>query len=247
MKIFFLKIKSFKRIVQKPFRFIRYNKYLLRLLNRPLHEFRYNIHSQNGEDGVIEEIFKRIGIKGGWVVEFGAWNGVHLSNTLRLLEMNDQFRAVYIEGDTDKYDALEREAKSLNNRIVPINAYVQASNDNSLENILNRTPTPDDFELLSIDVDGQDYQIWEKFEGYRPKVVIIEINSSIPHHIEQIHGPEGQSSSFRSMLYLGIRKGYTCVCHTGNMFFIRNDFVSKLHLQDRYLKKPELFFLTKWL
>ena len=161
--------------------------------------------------------------------------------------MNDQFCAVYIEGDMDKYKALVREAKRFNDRIISINAYVQSSNDNSLENILNRTPIPNDFELLSIDVDGQDYQIWEKFEGYRPKVVIIEINSSILPHIEQIHGPKGQGSSFRSMLLLGIRKGYTCVCHTGNMFFIRNDLVSKLHLKDRYLKKPELLFLTKWL
>ena len=60
-----------------------------------------NIYSQNGEDGIIEELLKRLDIKNGWVCEFGAWDGINLSNTFRLVE--NGFNAVFIEGDQNKY------------------------------------------------------------------------------------------------------------------------------------------------
>ena len=59
--------------------------------------FRKNLYSQDGEDGVIEEIFKRLSINKGTFVEFGAWDGKYLSNTFALLQKN--WAGVYIEGD----------------------------------------------------------------------------------------------------------------------------------------------------
>ena len=71
-------------------------------------EYRKNIHSQNGEDGVIDEIFKRINLASlsheKWCVEFGAWDGKHYSNTFHLVEQG--WNAVYIEGDIEKYSDL---------------------------------------------------------------------------------------------------------------------------------------------
>ena len=63
-----------------------------------------NKYSQNGEDGVIEELLKRLQIDNGWVCEFGAWDGKHLSNTFKLVEKG--FNAVYIEGDKERYKDL---------------------------------------------------------------------------------------------------------------------------------------------
>ena len=54
-----------------------------------------NVHSQNGEDGVIAEILDRLPELDRWCVEFGAWDGVHLSNTRHLIESRD-FGAVLI-------------------------------------------------------------------------------------------------------------------------------------------------------
>jgi len=235
------------KTIKKALKKVRYNIYLLRILRRPLNEFRYNIYSQIGEDGVVEELFRRLGIRKGWVVEFGAWDGVYLSNTYRLIEEDKRFRAVYIEGDRERYKALQSTAAKFENRIIAIHALVQPTGEASLERLLDKTPVPNDFELLSIDVDGIDYQIWEQFGGYSPKVVIIEVDSSIPPDKEQIHGSGGQYASFRSMLDLGKRKGYTCVCHTGNMFFVRNDLLPKAHLKKQFQSKPELLFCRSWL
>ena len=63
-------------------------------------KYRKNKYSQNGEDGVLQEILKRLNIKKGWVCEFGAWDGKHLSNTFNLVEKKN-FQAVYIEGNNN--------------------------------------------------------------------------------------------------------------------------------------------------
>ena len=73
--------------------------------------------------------------------------------------------------------------------------------------------------VLSIDIDNNDYHIWKAYNG-TPDIVIIEINSSIQPHITMIPGDRG--ASYRSMVELGISKGYTLLCHTGNLIFILN-------------------------
>ena len=69
-----------------------------------LKDYSFNKFSQNGEDGIIQEILKRLNLNNSeekWCVEFGAWDGIYLSNTFNLV-LND-WNAVYIEGDKSKY------------------------------------------------------------------------------------------------------------------------------------------------
>ena len=61
-----------------------------------------------------------------------------------------------------------------------IHAYVEPRKPNTLDNILASTRVSREFEVLSVDVDSYDWQIWESLQNYTPTVVIIEINSSIP-------------------------------------------------------------------
>ena len=192
-------------------------------------EYFKNIHSQNGEDGIIEELLKRLDIKHGWVCEFGAWDGIHLSNTFNLVEKG--FNAVFIEGDVNKYNDLLNTVQKYKN-IIPLNAFVDYNNnENSLDNLLSKTNIPKDFDILSIDIDSYDYQVWKSVQLYHPKIVIIEINSTVnTNNHEYIHDSiKYNGTGFGPTLNLGIEKGYTFILHTGNMFFIRNDLFDKLN------------------
>ena len=188
-----------------------------------------NKYSQNGEDGLLNEICKRIGLIPIWVCEFGAWDGKYLSNTFEFIETGTT--AVLIE--PVKYKDLEKTAKEYPS-IYPICAMISHTNDaTKLDTLLATTPIPYDFEILSLDIDGEDYHIWESLTKYNPKIVIIEINSLIhPENKDYIHSSRNGclGSGFGATLELGKRKGYTFVCHTGNMIFIRNDLYSNLNL-----------------
>ena len=200
--------------------------------NKFFNIYNKNVYSQNGEDGIIEELLKRLNIKNGWVCEFGAWDGINLSNTFNLVK-NNKFNAVFIEGDKNKYKDLLNTVEKYPN-IIPINAYVDHNNtNNSLDNLLKQTMIPYDFDILSIDIDSYDYQVWKSLKMYKPKLVIIEINFSVKvNNKEWIHTPDKyMSTGFKPTYDLGIEKGYKFVLHTGNMFFIREDLFDILNIK----------------
>lgn len=202
----------------------------------------HNRYSQNGEDGILEEIFRRLGIAPGWFVEFGAWDGKHLSNAYNLLA-HHQWQGVFIEGSPQKFQDLLRTAAEFPGKIHPLCAMVGFEGDGKLDDLLARTPIPKDFELLSIDIDSYDWQVWNALEKYRPKLVVIECNCAIAPGVHSIHNPPAsEGASFTALVELGRRKGYTLVCHTGNCFFILNELASALNIDPALLASPEKFF-----
>jgi hypothetical protein len=230
-----------------------------------LNGFRKNIYSQNGEDGVLCEILKRLDIicpnnlEGGsyWCCEFGAWDGKNQSNTFNLVK-EYSWNAVMIEGNKERFIDLERTVQEYPS-IHAIHAFVDYKPDSEhlLDKILKKCPIPTDFELLSIDIDSDDLAVWQSLNEYNPKIVVIEINSSIPPGILMWHSlgkmpplsddQYGQGNSFSSTLNVGIKKGYSLVCHTGNMIFVRNDLIPKVRIDRIYFDFPELLFDTSWL
>lgn len=214
--------------------------------NRFYKKYKKNIHSQNGEDGVLAELLKRLGINNGWVCEFGAWDGIHLSNTFNLIQQG--FRGVLIEGDKNKYQELLKTASKYD-KIIPIQSTIGYHEGSVLlDDVLETTDIPKDFDILSIDVDSCDYYIWKSLQKYQPKIVIIEINSSVnPNNENWIYTPNHNrfsTTAFRPMLNLGIEKGYTFVLHTGNMIFARNDVFNNLDIHYNDVLEN---FRTNWL
>jgi hypothetical protein len=214
-----------------------------------LNSYALNIYSQNGEDGIIAEIVNRIKDKvvlTNWVVEFGAWDGKHLSNSFLLIEKG--FHAVLIESDTHRFIDLEKTAGQFP-KIVAINKEVSRSSDdmNSLDKILKDTEIPIDFDLLSIDIDSYDLDVWESLVNFTPKIVIIEINSRILPGIKWRHTEFTPGNSFSSTISVAKNKGYTPICHTGNLIFIRNDLLAFVGIGKRFIDYPELLFNTQWI
>ena len=172
-----------------------------------LKSFEKNIQSQFGEDGVIEEIFNRIGTTNKICVEFGAWDGIHLSNAWNLWH-NKEWEALLIEGDKEKHELLVTNTKDFEN-VQPYLAYVTSEGDNSLDSILKKVNFPINLDLLSIDIDGDDYYIFESLLKFKPRLILVEYNPTIPPEIEIIQKRgEYFGASALSLLNLSHVKGY---------------------------------------
>jgi hypothetical protein len=191
--------------------------------------------SQNGEEGIIEAIFEIITPANKWCVEFGAWDGINMSNTCYFLK-NKSWRGVHIEGNPARFQQLVANFSSFSH-IYQFNELVGfTSGKDTLDDFLSNTPIPKEFDLLSIDIDGNDYHIWESLKIYRPRLLVIEINPRIPNDILFIQDRDmlvNQGSSLLALITLGKMKGYELVCvHHTNAFFVLKSEFNKFGITD---------------
>jgi len=200
-----------------------------------LAKYQKNIFSQNGEDGVIEEILNRLGKNSDKSsCEFGAWDGIHLSNCYNLI-LSKSFKGLFIEGDKKKFIDLKKNLETKNTILV--NKYVTFEGQNSLDRILEANNFNIDFDLLSIDIDGNDYHIFESLKKFKPKIIVIEFNPTIPNDVEFIQEKNdkiNQGSSALSILKLAKKKNYSLICATHcNLFFVEETF-KKIIIGDNF-------------
>jgi hypothetical protein len=195
------------------------------------HELR--VFSQNGEDGVLAEILRRIGTGSRTFAEFGIQDGSE--GTTVFLAQVLGWSGVYLEADPDAYAALERRF-SANPRVRTLHAAVEPHN---VEALFAQAGVPEEPDVVSIDVDGNDYWIWRALER-RPRVVVIEYNGDLDPASSQVmpYTPgfrwdhtSGYGASLGALEALGTEKGYTLV-HTElagvNAFFVRSDLAGDL-------------------
>jgi hypothetical protein len=204
--------------------------------------FELRAFSQNGEDGVIAEILRRCDALDGYFVEFGAARGVE-NNCAALADLLG-WRGLFLEADERDHAVLERKYRP-SDRVATRRTLVTPENVEELFAAAGVAPEP---ELLSIDVDGEDYWIWAALERYRPLVVVIEYNSGLEPGRRLVQprgtGPWDGSSFFGASLAaleaLGERKGYRLV-HTeltgNNAFFVRTDAPGDFPAPDRVLRR----------
>jgi Tetratricopeptide repeat len=194
-------------------------------------KFGAKAYSQSEEDGMIAEIFRRIGATSRTFIEFGVGAGLE-NNTLALLLTG--WRGLWIEANSSDVEAARSKLGSqLESRQLRIeNQFVTRENIDALLKNAGPNLEPD---LLCIDVDGNDYWIWEAIHSVRPRVVSIEYNATwfpplaltIRYQEKfQWDGSNYFGASLKALELLGTRKGYKLVgCNFSgvNAFFVRED------------------------
>jgi hypothetical protein len=184
------------------------------------------VFSQNGEDGVIAEIFRRIGTTSRTFVEFGVEDGRE-GNAVLLADVAG-WSGLFMEADPAYYHLLARKYGG----VPSVRTRHALVTPETIGDLLAGEPAEPD--LLSVDVDGQDYWIWAAIDrAFR--VVVIEYNSALPPdavlveprgRTEGWNRTSGFGASLGALVRLGARKGYTLV-HLElagvNAFFVRDD------------------------
>lgn len=168
--------------------------------------------SQNGEEGVLLECQRR-GINIFHCVEIGGHDGRFCSNTAWVIESDIRVvTGLFVESNYDRY--LQCKTNWAHNPNVRSQCcYVNERNINAF--------VDERCDLLSLDTDGSDYRIFNGLQ-VRPKIVIMEIDSSLPPNDPSFNS-DGAAGYFLGV-ELGLEKGYFLMVHTGNLIFVREEF-----------------------
>ncbi len=196
-----------------------------------LARFEHQVYSQNGEDGILAEIFRRIGVSTRYFVEIGVGDGLE-NNTVYLLSRG--WAGIWMEGSSKSAAVIRRNLNRLigSKKLTLIESFITRENVSSL---LEQAGVPADIDLLSIDIDRNTFYIWEALADYKPRVVVVEYNAIMPPELDWkvqyradqwYDGSLYFGASLKAFEILGGRLGYSLVgcdlCGV-NAFFVRND------------------------
>jgi len=211
-----------------------------------LHDYRNNIFSQNGEDGILEKLFLEMNIETGIFCEFGAWDGEYLSNTCALYKKG--WKGIYIEGNRARFAELSKNINGVNANVIC--AFVEPREENCLDTILGGSSLlggTKHIDLLSIDIDSDDLAVFDSMKRYRTSVLVIEYNPTIPLEVEYVNpSGENKGNSPRSIILCLKKKDYELVAVTScNLIFaakeVLPDSVMVFGIED-----TELFTGARW-
>lgn len=183
--------------------------------------------AQSGEDKILVRIFRRIGVTNAVAVEFGAADGVRKSNTAHFRE---QGWTVFLF-DVAPLDPIVRQAD------------ITAENVNA---VFLTAGVPQTFDVLSIDIDGNDLWVWKALT-YRPRVVVIEYNPlwrpsksrTVPYDpARRWDGTNYYGASVLALRRLGRQKGYDLVAATrSNLIFAQEGLLEPMARRVRRVSK----------
>lgn len=206
--------------------------------DQAIHRTEYRVISQHREDGIIDHLLNHVGVADGVFVEFGFWPDE--CNCLNL-SLNRDFNGLFIDGSADNCDRA-RDAYSWLGKpdLKIVESFVTAQNINQL---ITDSGIGGEIDVLSVDIDGNDYWLWSAIDVVHPRIVVVEYNASfgdkksitIPYDPEFDRYRKHASgfyhgASLAALRQLGLQKGYQLVgCDfTGvNAFFVRNDLLSE--------------------
>lgn len=198
-------------------------------------KYGHNVHSQNNEDGIIAECVKRLGLEKGHCVEVGGNNGIWMSNTAALLERG--WSGAFVEADF----GLWQQCRDRWTQRPDVKCICSRADERNINAFVD-----DLCDLLSVDTDGSDYEIFYGLKA-KPKIVIVEIDSSIPPDSRECNA-DG-AVGYLPMVELARRKGYFLLAHTGNLVLVDDQYWAS-HFPEitaHPLLDPQLYFNRSWL
>lgn len=198
----------------------------------------FKIYSQNSEDGIISYIFSKIGTSNKKLVEFGIEDGREC-NTANLI-INNGWHGLLMDGNPKSVAEAryyyEKKPYVMPGQIKIVNCFVTKDNINK---ILSGSGISGEIDLLSLDIDGNDYWVWNEIDVIKPRVVVIEYNASFgdDKSISVKYDPSFErykkhssgyyyGASLAAFAKLGKSKGYVLIgCDSAgcNAFFVRKD------------------------
>lgn len=197
-----------------------------------INKFEKRFFSQQGEDGILEYVLDVLGIEAGSFLEFGF--SVNQCNCLNLM-LNKNFDGVFIDANSKSVNLFNKASELRKFKSRAINSFL---NKDTLFKLVNEN-IKDPIDVLSIDVDGNDYWFWKVLDNLSPAVVVIEHNASlgpnksitVPYdpefdRIKKHYSGLYAGASLTAMQKLGNQKGYALVgCDSWgvNAFFVRKD------------------------
>ena len=174
-------------------------------------------HSQFSEDAIIDGLFRKIGTTNKLLVDVGAANGITFSNTRFFMEGNlrgrlEPWNGHFVEPDRERFNVLTTFYPESQCSNIAIDSTM------TIDKLLDSLHYPEVFDLLNIDIDGQDYYIWTDMIKYRARIVVIEWSPYVTKGFipkRDTDGKEGENQAgILSMLNLARRKDYTVVAIT---------------------------------
>jgi hypothetical protein len=200
----------------------------------------FRVFSQNGEDGIIQYLVQRIGIKSKRFIEIGGSDYTECNT--RFLLFNNEWTGLTIDGNPKYRQTIEgNQWYGWKYALKAVDAFVGTANIND---IVKQAGFEGDIGLLSIDIDGIDYWLWDALTIVNPAIVVIEFNRnfgperavSVPN-IENfdrtcLHASNRYwGASLKAMDNLARRKGYKFIGtnkSNRNAFFVRTELCDKL-------------------
>ncbi len=207
-------------------------------LSRP-QDYEFKVYSQWGEDGIIDHILRSIQVETKVFVEFGVESYIE-ANTLFLLK-HRQWSGLVIDGSSENIDSIRSGHVLWRYDLIAECSFITRENINE---IISRNHVRGDIGLLSVDIDGNDYWVWQAIDCIEPRVVICEYNSlfgptapvSTPYAADFYRTAADSSNlyygaSIAALTHLAHARGYSLVAGNSagnNAFFVRNDCLGTL-------------------
>jgi hypothetical protein len=200
--------------------------------DRRLLKHGYRVYSQSDEDGILHEILRRIGDGSRRFVEIGSGDGLENNTSFLLIQ---GWRGLWIEGSSRKAASAKKlhEMEIAEGRLQVTQQYATAAN---IDETIKRL-APGELDVLSMDIDGNDYYVLGAIRSVRPRVIVAEYNAKFPADVTWVmeHNEAHRwdstdyfGASLKALEGLLSERGYFLVgCNLlgTNAFFVRKDLV----------------------